>query len=131
MTFGRMITERRMALRITLAGLGRRLAKQDGSPVSAQYLHDIQNDRRLPGPAVLASLARVLEIPVDHLGALAGICPANVLAYLADHHDAAPAVARLFQRAKAARFSSWDAILPVEATAAAARVDPTSPRRAG
>jgi transcriptional regulator with XRE-family HTH domain len=108
LTLGRVIAERRAALALSLKDLGRIVHKEDGHGVSAQYLHDIERDRRTPSPQVLSELARSLGVDSHYLAAVAGQCPEEVTEYLREHPEAAPAVAAFFARARATGFASWE-----------------------
>src|SRR5438045_1920550 len=109
-TLGRVIAERRSALGLSLKDLGRLVHKEDGHGVSAQYLHDIERDRRTPSPHVLSELARALGVDVHYLAAVAGQCPTELTLYLKERPDCGPAVAALFARARATGFADWDSI---------------------
>src|SRR5947209_14897823 len=98
-SLGRVIAERRGALGLSLKDLGRLVHKEDGHGVSAQYLHDIERDRRTPSPHVLSELARALGVDPYYLAAVAGRCPLEVTLYLREHPQAGPAVAAMFARA--------------------------------
>ena len=121
-TLGRVIAERRSALGLSLKDLGRLVHKEDGHGVSAQYLHDIERDRRTPSPHVLGELAKALGVDGYYLAAVAGQCPTEITVYLRERPDAGPAVAALFARARTTGFADWDTIsLFTPATASEAR----------
>lgn len=120
-TLGRVIAERRSTLGLSLKDLGRLVHKEDGHGVSAQYLHDIERDRRTPSPHVLGELARALGVDVHYLGAVAGQCPPELTLYLKERPECGPAVAALFARARATGFSDWDSVGVFSATSAEAR----------
>jgi transcriptional regulator with XRE-family HTH domain len=109
-TLGRVIAARRGALGLSLKDLGRLVHKEDGHGVSAQYLHDIERDRRTPSPHVLGELAKALGVDVHYLGAVAGQPSSEITEYLRERPDAAPAVTALFARARATGFADWDRI---------------------
>ena len=108
LTLGRVIAERRAALGLSLKDLGRLVHKEDGHGVSAQYLHDIERDRRTPSPHVLVELAKALGVDSHYLAAVAGQPPTEVTDYLRERPEAGPAVAALFSRARAAGFADWE-----------------------
>ena len=55
------------------------VVKEDGSPISPQYLNDIERDRRNPpGDHLLEQLARALDMDKDYLYFLAGKFPSDV-----------------------------------------------------
>jgi transcriptional regulator with XRE-family HTH domain len=110
LTLGRVIAERRASLGLSLKDLGRIVHKEDGHGVSAQYLHDIERDRRTPSTHVLGELAKALGVDVHYLGAVAGQCPPELTQYLRERPDCGPAVAALFGRARATGFVDWDNI---------------------
>src|SRR3954470_8680626 len=94
-TLGRVIAERRSALGLSLKDLGRQVHKEDGHGVSAQYLHDIERDRRTPSPHVLGELAKARGVNVYYLASVAGQCPQEVISYLRERPDCGPQVAAL------------------------------------
>ncbi len=109
-SLGRVIAERRANLGLSLKDLGRLVHKEDGRGVSAQYLHDIERDRRTPSPTVLNGLARALGVDPYYLAAVAGQCPPEVTLYLHEHPEAGPAVAAAFARARQTGFAEWDVV---------------------
>ena len=111
-SLGRVIAERRAGLSLSLKDLGRLVHKEDGHGVSAQYLHDIERDRRTPSPHVLSELARALGVDPYYLAAVAGQCPTELTLYLREHPECGPAVAALFARARSTGFSDWDSVAP-------------------
>jgi transcriptional regulator with XRE-family HTH domain len=77
--FGDYIAARRKALNLTQKDLAPQIRKSDGTAISAQYLNDVERERRaIPTDAVLASLAEVLKIPADVLYFLAGRTPPDI-----------------------------------------------------
>jgi transcriptional regulator with XRE-family HTH domain len=120
-TLGRVIAERRNTLGLSLKDLGRLVHKEDGHGVSAQYLHDIERDRRTPSPHVLGELARALGVDVHYLAAVAGQAAPEVTQYLKERPECGPAVAALFARARSTGFSDWESINVFGANSAEAR----------
>jgi transcriptional regulator with XRE-family HTH domain len=77
--FGQYIIEARKAKLMSQKDLAARVMKEDGSPISPQYLNDIEHDRRNPPqPYILDQLADVLNLERDALYALAGQIPADI-----------------------------------------------------
>jgi transcriptional regulator with XRE-family HTH domain len=109
-TLGQVIAERRARLQLSLKDLGRLVRKESGEGVSAQYLHDIERDRRTPSPHVLGELARALGVDVHYLAAVAGQCPPEVTTYLRERPEAGPAIAAFFARARATGFTDWETL---------------------
>ena len=82
--------------------------KEDGTPISPQYLFDIEVHHRVPAPHVLYSLAQVRELDYDTLLALAGAADVVVREYLQTHPEAEAAVIWLFRAAQTRKFADWD-----------------------
>ncbi len=78
-SFGRVVAEARKHRRLSQKDLAYRIKKEDGASISAQYLNDIERDRRNP-PAepILSQLAKELELPIDYLRVLAGKLPEDI-----------------------------------------------------
>ena len=109
-SLGQVIAERRARLQLSLKDLGRLVHKESGDGVSAQYLHDIERDRRTPSPHVLGELARALGVDVYYLAAVAGQCPPEVLNYLRERPEMGPQVAAFFVQARSTGFTDWEAL---------------------
>ena len=79
MTFGQAIARARKDLALSQKELAQRLLKEDGVPISPQYLNDIERDRRkAPSHQLLDQLSDELGLPVDYLHYLAGQLPGAV-----------------------------------------------------
>lgn len=107
-TLGQVITQHRNAMGLSLKDLGQQVRKEDGQGISAQYLHDIEKDRRMPSPQVLTELARALRLDPHYLAAVAGQPPTDLVAYLRERPDCGAAVAAFFARASATGFADWN-----------------------
>jgi transcriptional regulator with XRE-family HTH domain len=79
-TFGEAIAEGRKALRLSQKEFAARVLKEDGTPITPQYLNDIEHDRRSPTTDhMVTALARALNQNPDYFFLLAGkINPADV-----------------------------------------------------
>ncbi len=78
-TFGEAIARQRKALTLGQKELAARIAKEDGTPISPQYLNDLERDRRNPPPQpLLQQFARELNLPFDYLAFLAGELPEDI-----------------------------------------------------
>ncbi len=76
MTFGQAISEARKLKQLSQKQLASRVMKDDGNPISPQYLNDIERDRRNPpGEYLMSQFARILEIPEEYLYFLAHEIP--------------------------------------------------------
>lgn len=79
MSLGKIISEARKKAELSQKELANRLKKEDGTPISAQYLNDIEHDRRnLPSEHLLKQLAKELALPVEYLNFLAGNLPGDL-----------------------------------------------------
>jgi transcriptional regulator with XRE-family HTH domain len=105
---GEVIKQARQARRLTLRGLADQVSKEDGTPISPQYLFDIEVHHRVPAPHVLRELARVLALEYDTLLALAGSADTVVREYLEAHPQHTAAVIQLFRAAQEQGFEEWD-----------------------
>jgi transcriptional regulator with XRE-family HTH domain len=108
--FGKVIKQARQARRLTLRHLVDQVMKEDTTPVSPQYLFDIEVHHRVPAPHVLRELARVLELEYDTLLALSGGADVVVREYLQRPREAAAAVIRFFRAAQQRGFDDWDQV---------------------
>ncbi len=76
MTFGPIIAEARKRAGLSQRDLAARIRKEDGAPISPQYLNDIERDRRNPPSAhLIKEFARELNLPYDYLSFAAGELP--------------------------------------------------------
>jgi transcriptional regulator with XRE-family HTH domain len=85
MTFGEAITRARKDKRLSQKQVAAGTLKEDGQAISAQYLNDIEHDRRNPpSEYIVRQLANALDLDLDYLLFLAGRFPADVLAMSRD-----------------------------------------------
>lgn len=72
-TFGEIISEKRKELGLSQKELATKILKEDGLPISPQYLNDLERDRRNP-PAepLIEQFAQILAIPPEQLYYCAG-----------------------------------------------------------
>lgn len=78
MSFGATIRAARKQRSLSQRGVADQVRKEDGSPITQQYLNDIELDRRIPAHHVIKDLARVLHLDPDLLDAMAGQLPRDV-----------------------------------------------------
>ena len=98
MTFGEAIIQARKEKRLSQKEVAASTLKEDGESISAQYLNDIEHDRRNPpGESIIRQLAETLELEVDYLFFLAGRLPSDVLELSRDREDISQAM-RAFRR---------------------------------
>ena len=80
MTFGEAITRARKEKKLSQKQVAAGTLKEDGQAISAQYLNDIEHDRRNPpSEYIVRQLADTLDLDLDYLLFLAGRFPADVL----------------------------------------------------
>ncbi len=79
MTFGQVVAAERKKHGMSQKDLAARVLKEDGTPISPQYLNDIERDRRnAPSEHLIAAFARELNLDSDYLHYLAGQIPPDV-----------------------------------------------------
>ncbi len=79
MSFGRVLAEARKKSNLSQKELAAKIKKEDGQPISAQYLNDIEHDRRNPPSShLLEQFALELHMPVEYLYYWAGELPADL-----------------------------------------------------
>jgi transcriptional regulator with XRE-family HTH domain len=96
MPFGQIIIDARKRMGISQKELAERIKKEDGQAISAQYLNDIEHDRRNPpSEDLIAQLATELKLSKNYLLAAAGTLPDELKQLV---NDSSPqAVDRAFQ----------------------------------
>ena len=72
MTFGSVVAEARKSKNLSLKELAALILKDDGTPISPQYLNDIEHDRRHPPSDLIMYFAEALDIPIATLFAYVG-----------------------------------------------------------
>jgi transcriptional regulator with XRE-family HTH domain len=79
MTFGQLIADARKKANLSQKELAALLKKEDGQPISPQYLNDIEHDRRNPpSEHLIQQLAEKLDIEPDLLYFYARQLPADI-----------------------------------------------------
>lgn len=99
-TFGKIISERRKTLGLSQKELATRIKKDDGVAISAQYLNDIEHDRRNPpSEFMIEQLAQELNFEKDFLCLVAGTVPQDIHdALLEARPQEVERVVRVFRR---------------------------------
>ena len=78
-SFGRAISSARKLKQLSQKELSALIRKEDGEPITPQYLNDIEHDRRSPSSDhIVKQFASVLGIHPDVLYWLAGRVPGDV-----------------------------------------------------
>jgi len=76
-TFGTYISEERKKKGLSQKQLAELIEREEGGSISAQYLNDIEHDRRSPSSDhMIQEFARVLKVSANYLYYLAGRMPA-------------------------------------------------------
>jgi transcriptional regulator with XRE-family HTH domain len=86
-TFGQVIARERKRKTWSLRELADRVPSEKGSPISPQYLNDIEHERRIPAELVIAGLAKAFGISKDYLFHLAGKLPPDIATKTASPDD--------------------------------------------
>jgi len=78
-TFGKILSEARRKLGLSQKDLAAKIFKEDGQAISAQYLNDIEHDRRNPpGEFLIGQFAAGLGLDKDTLCLAAGTVPSDL-----------------------------------------------------
>src|SRR5215831_21385600 len=78
-SFGQVLSAARRAAGLSQRELAARILKEDGEPISPQYLNDLERDRRNPpAPHFLKQFAEVLDLPEEYLDFVAGQLPEDL-----------------------------------------------------
>ncbi len=83
-TLGAIIVEKRKLLGLSQKELTELVRKEDGQPITQQFLSDIEKDNRKPSEFVLNRLADALQISPDILWLSAGLLPPHIRNGVAD-----------------------------------------------
>src|SRR4051812_37638742 len=85
MAFGQIISDARKALGFSQKELAERIKKEDGEPISPQYLNDIERDRRNPpSEYLIGQFAKELKLSKTYLIAATGSLPEDLKEVVAD-----------------------------------------------
>ncbi len=108
MTFGKAISEGRKSKQLSQKQLASMILKDDGTPISPQYLNDIERDRRNPpGEHLINQFAKLLDVPDEYLFFLAHQIPPKYLKTAPTSpeqvQDAFKAFARSYSRKKGSK----------------------------
>lgn len=77
-TLGKVISDARKAKDMNQKELASAVVREDGVPISPQYLNDIEHDRRVPSADIAQQLASVLGLHPDYLLYLARRWPEDL-----------------------------------------------------
>jgi len=97
-TFGELIAEGRKGVKLTQRELSARIKMEDGRPISAPYLNDLEhNQRKPPRGHLIEQFARALKMEADLLYFAAGRMPSDIQSSSASE-DEVIAAYRAFRR---------------------------------
>lgn len=100
-TFGRIISAARKEIGLSQKQLAADIKKEDGEPISAQYLNDIEHDRRNPpSEFITRQLAGILKLNEDYLLFVAGTFPEDIRQIGIDKPETVSRAFRVFRKAK-------------------------------
>jgi transcriptional regulator with XRE-family HTH domain len=98
-TFGQVLSAARRAAGLSQRELAARILKEDGEPISPQYLNDLERDRRNPPAShFLKQFAEVLNLPEEYLDFVAGQLPEDLRNSGSYAPDQVQAAFRAFRR---------------------------------
>jgi len=105
MTFGKAIAQARKSKQLSQKQLASMILKDDGNPISPQYLNDIERNRRNPpGENLIDQFARILDIPEEYFYFLAREIPPKYFQVAPNNpeqvQEAFEAFARTYRRGK-------------------------------
>lgn len=99
-TFGTLISEARRVKGLSQKELASKVKKEDGQAISAQYLNDIEHDRRNPPSEFLISqIAELLAVSKDVLCLAAGTIPNDLQKMARTQPDRIEQAFKAFRRA--------------------------------
>ena len=99
-TFGTMVSEARRAIGMSQRELASKVKKEDGQAISAQYLNDVERDRRNPpSEFLIGQIAEALKLSKDVLCLAAGTIPNDVKRMAATQPERIEEAFKAFRRA--------------------------------
>jgi transcriptional regulator with XRE-family HTH domain len=100
-TFGQIITEERKKLGVSQKELAAQIKKENGEPISPQYLNDLERDRRnAPSEFLIEQFARELSLDKDYLLFVAGSLPEDIRQIGIEKPETVHKAYSFFRRAK-------------------------------
>jgi transcriptional regulator with XRE-family HTH domain len=100
-SFGQIIAEARRKAGLSQKQLAAMVTKDNGIPISPQYLNDLEHDRRHPPPEkLLSQFARALHLEYDYLMLAAGKVPRDIRAIGVAKPEVVEEAFRLFRKGR-------------------------------
>jgi transcriptional regulator with XRE-family HTH domain len=78
LTFGKIILAARKKKGLILRECAALIIKEDNTPITFQYLNELENDRRTPSEHIIKQISSVLDIPVEYLYVYAEMFPKGI-----------------------------------------------------
>jgi transcriptional regulator with XRE-family HTH domain len=98
-SFGQIIAEARRTLQLSQKQLASMVMKENGVPISPQYLNDLEHNRRNPPPDYLITqFAHALHLKPDYLMLAAGKVPRDIRAIGVAKPEVVEEAFRLFRK---------------------------------
>jgi transcriptional regulator with XRE-family HTH domain len=99
-TFGAIVSEARRAKGLSQKELALKVKKEDGQPISAQYLNDIEHDRRNPpSEFLIGQMAEAIGLSKDVLCLAAGTLPKDLKNIATTQPEKVEQAFKVFRRA--------------------------------
>ncbi len=99
-TFGEIISEARKAKGLSQKELASKIHKEDGQPISAQYLNDVEHNRRNPpSEFLIGQIAVLLDLDKDVLCLAAGTIPQDLKKMAATNPERVEHAFKAFRKA--------------------------------
>ena len=103
-TYGQIISSARKNLGISQKDLAGRIKKENGEPISPQYLNDLERDRRNPpSEFITEQFAKELKLDKDYLLLVAGALPQDIREIGIAKPDVMGQAYSVFRKAKKSR----------------------------
>lgn len=96
----------RLEKNYSLRQLAAKVRKEDGSSISPSYLHDIENNNRIPSANIVVQIAKELAYDADKLLALAEKISPEAEKLLKEQ----PAAGELLRKARETGFTDWETL---------------------
>jgi transcriptional regulator with XRE-family HTH domain len=109
-TLGQLLQQARLLLGFTLQDVAARVHREDGQPLSPQYLHKLERDQTRPSLRLAHELATVLALDTVLLLTLAHRADALVWRYLQARPDAEMALIDMLLTAEQRGFVGWERV---------------------
>lgn len=107
-TLGQLLRQARHAYGLSLRQASAQICRDDGQPITHQYLQDLERDRRHPSLAIVRALARVFALDEERLVAAAYPAATALQAYLQHHPGREVGLSQFLWMAQTQGFVAWE-----------------------